>query len=301
LVLHLDLVESLLHMLGDADHRQDNSLFTVSKRNGFKPMRGASPNKKGCIGTSEERGIVPIVRKLLQNNHIFALEFREGFLFGRVVHRRICQWKPWYLIDATGTAVDISASSAQAELRFRDPRNPQNSIPFLNTSTAAGFPWFFHGAIGIKPQQVYMYLRYPEGQVIPGKFPNIDPTRPTSGDNTGFVNGVNSPYEEPTDWCEIIIQPSMHLGAEYYNKDDARNHQPCLNLLFALYWVQFFQPATHAKQISDIALRRYEGARAAFLKVGFGDLPHDMGDTLIQDWKVAPMKLDEAAALGGGR
>jgi hypothetical protein len=245
------------------------------------------------------KGIVPIEKKFLQLNQSFAIEFREGFLFGRVVRRRICNWKPWYLIDSDGNNIDITALSHQAELRFLDPRNPVNDILYLDTTTNSGRPWLLHGAIGIKPQYVYAYLRYPEGDIIPGKFPNVDPIRPAAGDPISPLNGLVSPYEQPTDSHEIIIQPGVHLAAEYYNVDEKRNHQPVMNLLFCLYWVQWFQPNTHPTLISDIALKRYEGARAEFLQAGFGDYPHDLGPGLIKDWSVTPMSLDEAAALGG--
>jgi len=245
------------------------------------------------------RGIIPIEKKFLQHNQLFAIEFREGFLFGRVIRRRICQWKPWPLIDADGNTVDITAGSPQPESRFRDPRNPANDILYLDSSTNAGRPWFFHGAFGIKPQQINMYLRYPEGDIIPGKFPEVDPIRPTSGDDISPINSLVSPYEQPTDYVEVIIQPGVHIAAEYYNKDEKRNHQPVLNILFSLYWVQFFKIATHPTLISDIALKRYEGAKAVFFKAGFGDFPHDLGPQLVKDWDVKPMTLDEAVALGG--
>lgn len=245
------------------------------------------------------KGIIPIEKKFLQGNQSFAIEFREGFLFGRVVRRRICQWKPYWLIDSSGANVDIAAGSAQAELRFRDPRNPVNDILYLDTTTNAGLPWLFHGGIGVKPQQIYAYLRYPEGDIIPGKFPNVDPIRPGAGDPISTLNGMVSPYDQPTDFNEIIIQPGVHLGAEYYNVDPSRNHQPVMNLLFCLYWIQWFQPNTNPTLISDIALKRYEGARASFLKAGFGDFPHDLGPGLLTDWHVTPLTLDEAAALGG--
>jgi len=115
-------------------------------------------------------------------------------VFGRVIRRRICQYKPYSLIDATGATVDIAADTYQAELRFRDPRNPKISILYLKTSTNAGWPWFLHGGIGIKPQYIYMYPRFPEGKEIPGKFPIIDPIRPVEGDFIGYINSLKSPY-----------------------------------------------------------------------------------------------------------
>jgi len=240
-------------------------------------------------------GIKPIQEKFLEPNYLFSMEWRQGWLFGRVVHRRICQYKPWPLIDSDGSAVSISADSAQAELRFRDPQNPNNVILYLDSTTNAGYPWFFHGGIGIKPQQVYMYPRFPETQEIPGKFPEIDPIRPSAGWDVGYINSLKSPYEKPTDYVEYIIPPLLHIGAEYYNKDADNPHRPVMNLLFGLYWFQVFKPDTHRHLIRRIALREVP---AAFFKVGFADFPLDMGSTLQKDWDVELIEtLDEAAAL----
>lgn len=232
-------------------------------------------------------GIRPIIERFLLPNHLFALEFREGFVFGRVVRRRICQYKPYPLIDSDGTAIDIAPESHQDEVWFRDPRNTKNDILFLDSATNSGYPWFFHGSIGIKPQYIRMYPRLPSGKDFPGKFPNIDPIRPSDGDAVGYVNSLNSPYENPTDFVEYVIVPNIHLGAEFYNTDTDRSHQPVLNLLFALYWVQLFPPDKPI--VKKIANREVP---AAFLTVGFGNVPIEYG-RLRQDWGVDPIKLEE--------
>ena len=242
------------------------------------------------------KGIIPIQKKFLQRNYLFAMQWREGFVFGRVINRRITQYKPYSLIDSNGATVDIAASSTQAELRFRDPRNVANAILYLPQSTSVGFPWFYHGAFGVKPQYISMYLRFPEGDVIPGKFPSVDPIRPAAGDRISDINEMVSPYEQPTDYHEIIIPPLTHISAEYYNQDDARNHNPVLNILFCLYWAQIFKPGQHDSLISNIALRKVP---ATYFTVGFGDHPHDMGPQMIKDWDINPMTLDEASVLGG--
>lgn len=244
------------------------------------------------------RGILPIVQKFLEPNYLMALQFREGFVFGRVVARRICQYKPWELIDSNGDGVDIAVSSAQAELRFRDPRNSANDILYLDSSVNAGFPWFYHGAIGIKPQYVYMYPRFPETKEIPGKFPEVDPIRPGTGDLLGYINEMTSPYEDPTDYVEWVIPPHVHVAAEYYNHDSDRAHRPVCNLLFALYWFQSFGIDKFSWLIKKIATREVP---AAFLKVGFGDFPQDLGSSLTRDWNVKPLDLDEAIEIGGRR
>ena len=241
-------------------------------------------------------GVIPIEKKFLQSNYLFAAQFREGWIFGRVVRRRICNYRPYKLIDSAGKDVDIAASTHQAELRFRDPRNPDVDILYLDVSTNSGFPWFYHGGIGITPQYVYMYPRFPEGKDIPGKFPTVDPIRPSSGDLLGYVNSLKSPYEEPTDFFEYIIPPKLHIAAEYYNQDTEKAHQPVMNLLVALYWFQALTSARHPDLISGIATRRVP---AAFFTVGFGDFPQELGDTLKREWAVEAMSLDQAAALGG--
>jgi hypothetical protein len=247
------------------------------------------------------KGVIPIQRKFLQRNQLFALEVREGFLFGRVIRRRITQWKPYPVINANGIDVDLAPSSAQAEIRFVDPRNVANALLFLSTTTGVGLPWFFHGAFGIDPQYINMYLRYPEGGEIPGKFPNVTPIRPVAGDNISPLNSLVSPYEQPTDYHECIILPTKHIGAEYYNRHETWSHQPVLNILFCLYWVQLFNSESHPTLIADIALKRYEGAKASFLQHGFGDQPEEIGPEVQKDWKITPLTLDEASSLGGGR
>jgi hypothetical protein len=245
-----------------------------------------------------QKGIVPIVERFLYNNHLFCLEFSEGFIFGRVLRRRICNYKPYSLIDANGTTVNIAASGHQAELWLRDSRNTKVDILYLDETRDKGFPWFLHGAIGWKPHQILVYPRIPEGSNIPGKFPSLDPIRPSSGDLAGYYSGVESPYDCPTDFMEYVIPPKMHVGHEFYNKDD-RAHNPVANILFALYHVQLFNPVLvgvgpHNRIIRDIALRHVP---AAFFTVGFTSEPVSMGTTLMTDWGISPITLDQALGL----
>jgi hypothetical protein len=241
-------------------------------------------------------GIRPIWEKFLQTNYLFALEFSEGFVFGRVIRRKPCIYKPWSLINSSGTAVTISPESHQSELRFRDPRNTEDDILYLDSSTNAGYAWILHGSIGIKPEQILMYPKFPEAQEVPGKFPSIDPIRPSSGDKTGYVNSLLSPYESPTDFIEYVIPPYIHVGAEYYNTDSNLTLRPVMNLLFTVYWFQVLTPERHRNLIGKIANREVP---ASFLTVGWGATPIQMGETLKRDWKVNPLSLEEATGFGG--
>jgi len=248
-----------------------------------------------------EKGIVPIVEKFLLNNMLMALEFGEGFLFARVVRRRICHYKPYSIIDSAGTTVDIAASSAQGELWLRDSRNTKVDIIYMDKTTDTGLPWILHGAIGWKPHQILVYPRLPEGGDIPGRFPELDPIKPASGDLAGYYSGIESPYDRPTDFMEYVIPPKTHIGHEFYNKDD-RAHNPVANILFALYHFQIFKPektgiGPHNRIIRDMSLRHVP---AAFLTVGFTSEPLELGTTLIDDWHAVPISLDEAQDLEVG-
>lgn len=243
------------------------------------------------ITTNTETGINKIHDRFLRPNYLFVLEFNEGFIFGRILRRRICAYNPCELTDAMGAKKDIPPNTHQSELRFRDPRSPADDILFLNAATNAGHPWFLHGSIGIKPSQINMYPRFPEGREIPGKFPNIDTARPLTGDNFGFINSDRSSFDAPTDFYEYIIPPMSRISAEYYNHDPERHHLPVLNILFSLYWFEPLTLATNGPLIQSIAARRVP---ATFLTVGFGDIPFELGDALKAAWKVTPISLSRA-------
>ena len=241
------------------------------------------------------RAVPPTELPLRAREALEARDFREGFIFGRVIRRRIVRNKPYKLIDANGNAVDIPANDFQEALLFRDPRNTQNDILFLQNSINSGWPWILHGAFGIKPQQIRVYLRFPRGEAFPGRFPNVDPIRPRSGDDLGYFDELDSPFEEPTDFIEVTIPPQREVEAEFFNVDLLRAHQPRLNILFSVYWFQIWDPEVpeQAKIINDIALQR---RRAKFLTVGFADMPIDAGTKLLKDWGAKPITLDVAMA-----
>ena len=240
-----------------------------------------------------DRGVIPIRRKFLQPNHLMALEFAEGWIFCRVVRRRICQYKPYPVIDGKGNAIDVPPSSYKGAYHLLDPRNTAKDIIFLDTATNSGYPWILHGSIGIKPEWIRVYPQFPAGQDYPGKFPNLDPIRPEDGDNFGYVSAAESPYEEPTDFVELVIPPGLKVQFSYYNTDADRSHQPVLNVLFAVYWFEILKPTNPL--VGKIARREVP---AAFMTVGFGDTPVEFESVKRrEEWEARPIPLSEAAGV----
>lgn len=240
-------------------------------------------------------GVSSIRDCFLKPNQRFALGFHEGFVFGRVVKRRICEYNPLRMIDEDGDTIDISPASAQASQWIVDPRNQQHDLLYLDKTTGGGWPWFFHGAIGVWPPQVYAYIKYPDNGDIPGKFPNVDIIRPASGDRLGFLSSVNSPKDNPTDHVEIVIPPLYHLGIELYNHDPVDSHQPILGVCFALYFCQMYKPGIHDDIIAEMANDR---RACKFLTVGFGDNAMVWDTQYGEDWRVKPLPLSSVESMG---
>jgi len=263
---------------------------------GISPYRIQENVNGDFSNVTDSLGVTPIRNLLLKPDMNFSLGFHEGFVFGRVVKRRICEYNPLRMIDSDGAGIDLAALSAQSSQWIVDPRNQQHDVLYLDKTTGGGWPWFFHGAIGIWPPQVHAYLKFPENGDIPGKFPNVEIIRPALGDRLGYLSSLNSPKDNPTDHVEVVIPPLQHLGIELYNHDAVDAHQPVLGLCFALYFCQIFKPETHGDIIADMA----NGRRPCkFLCVGFGDNAFVWDTQYGEDWRVKPMTLAQAEA--GGR
>lgn len=244
----------------------------------------------------DKDGIVPIASKFLQPNYLFALEFGDGWLFGRVVRRRICRFKPYVVIDESGNTVSIDSGSHEGVYRFNDPNDTDKDIVYLDAATSSGYPWFIHGSLGVKPSGIRVYLRLPEDGAVLGAIPNLTAPQPSKGVNYAYVDSEVSPYESPTDYAEYVVLPKIHLGAEYYNEGD-KTVIPVVNLFFCVYWVTFFDPrkARHRERISRIANREVP---AAFMTVGFATRPLDLAEVLTgDDWNVELISMEEAMNL----
>ncbi|MEM3958541.1 MAG: hypothetical protein QXO47_10120, partial [Thermoproteota archaeon] len=219
----------------------------------------------------------------------FGLYFQQGVVFGRVIERRICNFKPYSpftIVGGTQEPIILTPQGVSSASRFNDPRNPSNDILFLKTyQSSDGMPWFFHGAFGVKPEFIRMYVRNPEAKDFPGQFPGIDITRPANGDEFGYVSEENSPYDEPSDYVEVAVLPNTHIDATYYNASFVNAYQPRVNILFALY---FFQPYS----VTSSMVQRFVSGQEYYypIKPIFGDVLPD-GTTFFSQWGVNPVPI----------
>jgi hypothetical protein len=239
-------------------------------------------------------GIVPITSKFLQANHLLALRFQDGFIFTRILGREIKHFKPYNVIDPNGAAVDIPPQTASSQLRLRDPDDLRSSILFIPRTKPFRL---LHVGIGIKPTPIKMYVRFPESEEAFGRFPNLSAIAPDRGVRTGYVSGLESPYEEPTDFLELFIPTSVELGFIFFNSDTTATHQPVLNIIAADYELQILSPLKQpdASLIKKMAERRIP---AAFGTVGPIEKPLSARTIRLDEvWQVSPITIDQALQL----
>lgn len=236
--------------------------------------------------------------KFLRQNYLFGLQFSDGWMFGRIITRNFCRYKPYKLINTAGTATSIAASTHQSELLIKDPRNTDNDMLYMNSYISPdGYPWFYHFALGIKPVGIRAWIRYPETTDIPGKFPELDPISPTNNEDLGYFTWEDSPYEGPTEYTEMVLMPKTRISLEYYNTT-SETQKPVLNISTMVYRFEVLDKISNPHLISQIA----SGQRpAALFRIGYGVRPTAMEQGLQNAWRAELMTLEQAIALSGGR
>ncbi|MEM3795066.1 MAG: hypothetical protein QW429_04250 [Thermoprotei archaeon] len=267
------------------------------------------------------RGVVSIDEKFLQPNYLFAVLVKEGYLFGRVLSRSLLTYKPYDQLGLLQPGTNIMsfptalypsgqnaispANQNQTNVILASPFAPQELHDALYIPPQPGLETaILHGAIGVKPGYVQVYVHYPQGEAFLGRWPTLQPPQPGIGVPYARFDGLESPYEAPTDYRELVIPAGIHLSFEFYLPSRFDPVQPVLNLRFALYTTQIFDPngPTYQRQlIASIAQRKVP---AAFLTFGSAQSPLQFTNISKNYGNIQPITLDQAAQLstvtGGG-
>ncbi len=260
----------------------------------------------GFYGSEPEfAGLQPIQNKFLQGNYLQALQFKEGFVFIRVIARQIIQFKPYNVITTGGAAVYLAPQTGSGDIQLRDPNSLQNSVLFVPQN----LPFqLLHVGIGIRPIQIKAFIRYPDASTVMGGWPNLNAVNPSASPNYeyGYFSSVESPYESPTDYTEMFIPVNTQIGFEFWNSEPiaggagglpGNSYQPALNILAANYSIQVLNPTQQPDQtlIWKIATR---AVPAAYNIVGafLSPLSYQLDST----WLVSPISLQQAINLPHG-
>lgn len=254
-------------------------------------------------------GLRPIVEDFLRPNQLVVLRWHRGVTFHRVELAESVPFWPWFAIDGTGTAVTVSADSGQAELSFLDPRNTARDILYLKSQTDASVPayeakgglaWLLHGALGIYPKSRHFraYVKYPKGGHLFGQPPEAGAIQPTQSGNFFGIDGIMSPYENPSNYRPIWIPPMTEITAEFYNDHPTETWRPVINLMFQLLHMENLNPVGMDYE-AELCKKMAQG-KVAFTFAPMGPSRH-LRDYPLSDWlysdgaRVEPVKKHAVA------
>lgn len=231
-----------------------------------------------------------IDNKFHDKSNLFGLQFREGVVFLAVRNFEELKIRPY-----TGLS-DIDSESTLADYQRieDDDSDDMLKVPIDESDKVK------HVSIGHKPYFLRRYTNYPAGENRLRKLPNIDKPVASNGDNFGYVDGVDSPYENPTDAEELYIPPGEEVDFNYYNPDPDENHQPVLSVKMRIYKVDILQP-TRDDDMKNIRRVAKPGSAPPIMPVGSLDFQSSFNN-LSEKWDVEPMPIERARDLGkGGR
>lgn len=171
-----------------------------------------------------------IEEKFLDSGDLFVLKYNDGYIFFEVEMWEDLGYKPYDNVGSVGTQTNAGFN------RLDDP-NGDDIVYIDETDTKV-----LHGSIGVSPSSVRMYTNYPEGENRLRTFPNLSVPSSRNGNNYGFIDGNDSPFDEPSDSGEFMIPPGVHLDFDFYNPNQNEAVEPKLNIKVREYDVRTIDP-----------------------------------------------------------
>lgn len=223
----------------------------------------------------------PIDNKFLDRGDLFGLEFRDGFIFYQVRAFEETHYQPHTQFG------DIDADSSYSNYQRLDDADGDD-ILFVPKEDVFKIK---HAAIGHKPSFIRRFTNYPEDEVRLRSTPNLGP--PTTGDKFGYIDGYDSPYEQPTDAEELFIPSNNHLNFNFYNPDEDQ-HAPTIQVMMRTYKVDPLNP--NNKEDKN-AIKAIVNPKTPMPLPPAGSLDTQVPFTYMSTYDVRPMTLKEARNL----
>lgn len=228
-----------------------------------------------------DKGVDKITDKFLGTGDLFAIRFNEGYVF--------CEITGWQQIKYAPLS-QFSEVSSQSSTGFQRLEHDGDDILFTEKRKKK----IKHAAIGHSPSIFRRYTNYPEDEVRLRKLENIG--APSAGDDYGYVDGDDSPYNGPTDAEELWIPPGNHLNFNFYNPDNDA-HTPVVSIVMREYNINPLDPN---KAGNKNAIKRIMSPGSPIPIAPAGSVDRQTRYELTEFWGVSPMSADEARSLGGG-
>lgn len=229
----------------------------------------------------DSNGLQAIDEKFLDTGDLFAMRFAQGLVFLEVTGWQQNTYSPY-----TG----VGEIPGQESSGFQRLEDDGDDILFIEKREQK----VLHTGIGHAPADIRRYTNFPEGEVRLRSLPNLDTPRP--GDDFGYIDGNESPYEAPTDAEELWIPPGTHLDFNFYNADTEPN-KPLINVKLREYNIRALDPNNSAEHS---AIRRVVSSGSPIPIVPAGSMDRQEDFDLEEYWKTTPIPFEQARNLGGG-
>lgn len=221
-----------------------------------------------------------IEQKFLSQNDLFGIKFNQGLVFLEVEGWEQTKYDPY----SVGTVGPQSGSG------FDRLEHEGDDILYVENDQQK----VKHLAMGHRPASVRRYTNYPEDETRLRGLNNIG--APVPGDNFGFVDGEDSPYEAPTEAEELYVTPGEHLNFNFYNPD-TEEHEVLVKMVIREYNINSLDP----NDSSDIAaIRRVLQPGSPMPVVPAGSKDRQISYTLKKFWGVDAISEQRAERIKEG-
>jgi len=220
-----------------------------------------------------------IEEKFHQSGDIFALRFNGGLVFLEVDNWEQTKYAPHTNVG------EAPAGDSSGFTRLED--DDTDDILFVDKKKQK----VIHAAVGHSPAVLRRYTNYPESENRLRKLPNIG--APVPGDDYGYVDGVDTSYQNPTDIEELYIPPGVHLDFNFHNAD-TEPHQPILNIVMRVYDINPIDPRSGSGRQ---AAKRVVSPGSPMPIANVGSLDSQARYQLQDSWGIKPITENEARSL----
>lgn len=221
----------------------------------------------------------PVEENFMKRGDLFGLEFHEGYAFFSIESWGFSQYRPYSELDKIGPRSDsdfVRLENAEGDDITYVPPNTDKVL---------------HVSIGQRPASLRRYTYFPENSNLLHQIPNLTNPSARGGDDYGYVDGNDTPYEEPTDAEELVIPPGIHLNHVFYNPNQDKTVRPVLNIKMREYKVNHLDPQRDKNQIRRIVS---PGSPAPIYPVGTINVQENASKT---KWDFKPVSKDKVVDI----
>lgn len=196
------------------------------------------------MSDTNSRGFNPVGEKFLNRRDLFGLKFSDGYVFAEVESKEFSQYGPYDSIEVNGTEGDPLGPGEASEFQTLT----HNGDEILHISGREKQE-VIHASIGQYPQSIRRYTNYPEASNRMHQIENL--SAPRRGSEYGYVDGYDSPFNNPSDAEELIIPPEVSLDFAFSNPS-SRQKDLMANIVLTTYGINVIDPRQNKDTVKRI-------------------------------------------------